>query len=117
HCGQYQVLEWENMLAQLDVAHPEKACFSCVSCGGIIEEHHRPQMLAGFQWRAHNPAAMREHRSFWIWSAYSLLQSWEQIAREWLKAKGDPASEKTFLNDTVGRAYETRGDGRPWEEL
>jgi len=117
HCGQYQVLEWENMLAQLDAAHPERACFSCVSCGGIIQEHHRPQMLAGFEWRAHNPAAMREHRSFWIWSAYSLLQSWEQIAREWLKAKGDPASEKTFHNDSLGKAYETRGDGRPWEEL
>ena len=117
HCGQHQILEWENMLAQLDAAYPEKACFSCVSCGGIIEEHHRPQMLAGFQWRAHNPQAMREHRSFWIWSAYSLLQSWEQIAREWIKARGDPASEKTFWNDTLGKAYETRGDGRPWEEL
>ena len=35
-----------------------------------IEEHHRPQMLAGFEWRAKNPAAMREHRSFYIWSAY-----------------------------------------------
>jgi len=117
HCGQHQILEWDNMLAQLDTAHPERACFSCVSCGGIIQEHHRPQLLAGFQWRAHNPQATREHRSFWIWSAYSLLQSWEQIAREWLKAKGDPASEKTFWNDTLGKAYETRGDGRPWEEL
>jgi phage terminase large subunit GpA-like protein len=101
----------------LDEAHPENACFSCIECGAIIEEKHRRQMLAGFVWRAHNPQAMREHRSFWIWSAYSLLQSWQQIAREWLKAKGDPASEKTFWNDTLGKAFETRGDGRPWEEL
>jgi phage terminase large subunit GpA-like protein len=83
----------------------------------LIEEFHRPQMLAGFEWRAANPTAAREHRSFWIWSAYSYLQSWSQIAREWLKAKGDPASEKTFWNDALGKAYETRGDGRPWEEL
>ena len=117
HCGQHQILEWDNMLAMLDAAHPERACFSCVSCGGIIQEHHRPQMLAGFQWHSHNPQAAREHRSFWIWSAYSPLQSWEQIAREWLKAKGDPASERTFWNDTLGRPYETRGDGRPWQEL
>jgi phage terminase large subunit GpA-like protein len=49
HCSHMQVLEWDNMLAGLDAAHPEHACFSCVSCGGIIEEHHRPQMLAGFE--------------------------------------------------------------------
>jgi phage terminase large subunit GpA-like protein len=117
HCGMMQVLEWSNMEAMLDPEHPERACFSCVSCGGVIEEHHRPQMLAGFEWRAGNPSAMREHRSFWLWSAYSYLQSWEQIAREWVKSRGDPAGEQVFYNDTVGRAYEIKGTGRPWEEL
>jgi phage terminase large subunit GpA-like protein len=115
HCSEMQILEWSNMEAMLDPEHPDRACFSCVSCGGIVEEHHRPQMLAGFEWRAHNPAAMREHRSFWIWSAYSYLQSWEQIAREWLKARGD--AEKTFSNDALGKPYEVKGTGRPWEEL
>ena len=47
HCSHMQVLEWDNMLAQLDPEHPEDACFSCIACGAIIEEHHRPQMLAG----------------------------------------------------------------------
>ena len=112
-----QVLEWNNFLANLDPNNPDEAHFVCDSCGAIIEEYHRPQMLAGFEWRAANPAAAREHRSFWIWSAYSYLQSWPQIAREWLKAKGDPASEKTFWNDALGKAFETRSDGRPWEEL
>jgi phage terminase large subunit GpA-like protein len=116
-CGQMQILEWDNMLAQLDPAHPESASFSCVACGGIIEERHRLQMLRGFKWRAHNPAAMSQHRSFWIWSAYSLLQSWEQIAREYLKTRGDPAGEQSFSNDTLGKAYEAKGIGRPWEEL
>jgi hypothetical protein len=61
----------------------------------VIEEHHRSQMLAGFEWRAMNGMARREHRSFWIWSAYSsYLQSWSRIAQEWLKARGDPASEQ-----------------------
>jgi phage terminase large subunit GpA-like protein len=117
HCSTMQVLEWENMLAQLDPNNPDAACFTCGACGCLVEEHHRPGMLAGFEWRAQNPAAAKDHRSFWIWSAYSYLQSWPQIAREWLRAKGDPAGEKTFYNDTPGKAYETRGDGRPWEEL
>ena len=117
HCGTYQILEPENFLANIDPANPDDAHFTCSSCGSVIEEFHRQEMLAGFEWRGHNPSAAKEHRSFWIWSAYSYLQSWPQIAREWLKAKGDPASEKTFWNDALGKAFEMRGDGRPWEEL
>jgi phage terminase large subunit GpA-like protein len=117
HCGHMQVLEWDNMLQNLDPEHPELAHFTCSSCGCEINEHHRPQMLKGFEFRAKNPRAMREHRSFWIWSAYSHLQSFERIAREWLKAKGDPAAEQTFLNDAAGKAYRAQGEARPWEEL
>lgn len=117
HCGEMQVLEWENMLAQLDPAKPEDAHFACVACGAAIEEHHRPQLLAGLQWRAHNESAKRAHRSFWIWSAYSYLQSWERIAREWLKARGDSAAEQTFLNDTAGKAYKAQSEAPPWEGL
>ncbi|AXS39256.1 terminase gpA endonuclease subunit [Breoghania sp. L-A4] len=119
HCGHMQVLVWSNMLENLDEEKPEAACFVCEGpeCGGVIEEHHRAQMLRELEWRAHNPRARREHRSFWIWSAYSILQSWERIARSWLKAKGDPASEQTFLNDVVGEAYQAQGEAPPWEEL
>jgi phage terminase large subunit GpA-like protein len=49
HCGEMFVLEWDNMLANLDPEHPEHAHFACDACGGVIEEHHRPQMLAGFE--------------------------------------------------------------------
>ncbi|TPV98879.1 MAG: hypothetical protein USCAAHI_01678 [Beijerinckiaceae bacterium] len=94
HCGEMQILEWENMRAGLDPAHPEDALVTSIECGAVIEERHRAQMLAGFEWRAHNAGAERNHRSFWLWSAYSYLQSWEQIAREWLRAHGDPASER-----------------------
>jgi len=117
HCDEFQVLEWENMLSGLDLDHPELAHFTCTACGCEIEEHHRPAMLARLEWRASNENARRQHRSFWIWSAYSYLQSFERIAREWLKASGDAASEQTFSNDTAGRAYRTKGESPPWESL
>jgi phage terminase large subunit GpA-like protein len=104
HCDEYQILEWANFVSD----KPDEAHFVCQRCGSIIEESDRPKMLASFEWRAHNPAAAKQHRSFWIWSAYSYLQTWPQIAREWLRAQGDPASEKTFWNDTLGLAYEAR---------
>lgn len=126
HCAHPQTLEWENFLANLDEDKPEDAHFSCEECGGLIEEHHRPVMFRAAKameakgenpWHAANPKAKRFHRSFSLWSAYSPLQRFEQIAREWLSARGDPASEQTFFNDTVGRAYRTLGEAPPWEGL
>jgi phage terminase large subunit GpA-like protein len=116
-CKYKQVLEWENMLEHLDPAKPEDAHFTCVSCGVEIREHHRKQLLSGLEWRAENPGAKRWHRSFWIWSAYSFLQTWEQIAREWFKSKGDADAEKTFANDTTGKAYRGASESPPWEKL
>jgi len=117
HCATMQILEWENMLATLNPDKPEDIHFTCVECGASIEEHHRSKMLAGAEWRAHNPAASRHHRSFQIWSAYSYLQSWELIAREYLRSRGHADSEQTFLNQTVGRAYRAESEAPPWEVL
>lgn len=128
HCGHMQTLEWENFQESIDEDQPEQAHFTCVAdgCGGVIEEYHRPQMFREARrreaegepaWRADRPSSKRVHRSFHLWSAYSLLQSFERIAREWLNARGDPASEQTFFNDTVGRAYRTLGEAPGWETL
>lgn len=117
HCQHMHVLEWENLLQNLDEEHPEAAHFTCPDCGVVIEDHHRPEMLRAGEWRAQNERAKREHRSFSIWAAYSLLISVERIARRWLKAKGDPASEQVFTNDVLGRAYEVQGEAPPWEAL
>lgn len=115
HCGHRHPLEWDNMLANLDEQHPERAHFTCPACGGVIEERHRPQMLAGGCWVAHNPGAAIV--GFYLWAAYSPLERWAAIAEAWLAAKGDPAKEQVFLNDMVGRAYEAAGESPPWESL
>ena len=117
HCDHMQVLEWGNMLACLDEERPQDAHFTCVECEKPIREADRARMLPRVEWRAANPKMMKLHRSFYLWSAYSFLQSWTQIALEWLKAKGDPAAEQVFLNDTVGQAYRAQGESPPWEGL
>lgn len=115
HCGFEHALDWENMLANLDEAQPEKAHFSCPDCGGVIEQKHRQWMVERGRWVAHNPGASVV--GFYLWSAYSPLQSWARIAEAWINAKGDPAKEQTFLNDVVGRAYEQAGEAPEWEKL
>jgi phage terminase large subunit GpA-like protein len=117
HCGHMQVLEWENMLAATDEKSPETAHFTCNQCNEKIEQHHRAEILRSLEWRPHNERARREHRSFYIWSAYTCLQSWERIYREWLRARGDTDSEKTFLNDTCGKAFRAASEAPPWEGL
>lgn len=117
HCGHEQTLEWENFLSNLDEKHPEKACFSCTACGGVIEEHHRTGMVAAGRWHAQAPENRRHHRSFYIWSAYAPTQSFERLAREWLKAKGDPETERVFMNDSVGRAWRAAEEAPPWKDL
>jgi phage terminase large subunit GpA-like protein len=117
HCETFQVLEWTNMAAVLDESRPETAHFTCTACGCEIREYDRPWMLARLRWVARNPSAKRVHRSFWIWGAYSLLQSWEGIARRWISAKGDPASEQVFTNDVLGLAWRAQGEAVPWESL
>lgn len=116
HCDEHQVLEWENLQSSIE-ADPDDPHFICRACGCEIRQHDLAAMKRRLEWRAENPKARGHHRSFWIWSAYSALQSWSRIAQEWLKAKGDPAKERVFFNDTLGLAYETKGEAPPWEEL
>ena len=115
HCDHYQPLEWENMLANLEEGKPESAQFTCVACGGVIEQKHRYQVVLRGRWVADNPGA--KSISFHLWSAYGPLMSWSRIADAWFKAKGDPEAERVFLNDVVGEAFEFKGEAPPWEDV
>ena len=114
-CGHMHALEWENLQAFIE-AHPDdEPCFTCPSCGYWIEQHHRAEMNRHGGWVAHSPEA--KVIGFYLWSAYSPLESWASIRDAWFKAKGDPASEQTFANDVVGRAYKSAGESPPWETI
>jgi phage terminase large subunit GpA-like protein len=80
-----------------------------------IHRHQLPDMLLAGRWVADNPGA--SIIGFHLWSAYSLLESWQRIAEAWIAAKGDPAKEQAFENDTLGRAYRAAGESPPWEGL
>jgi phage terminase large subunit GpA-like protein len=117
HCGHMQPLEPENFIANISDDHPERACFVCLAsdCGGVIEEKHRLRMVRAGQWVAHNPGA--PYPSFYIWAVYAPFRSWEDYARSWLAARGDPKSEQTWWNDVAGNAYELPGQAPDWEDL
>jgi phage terminase large subunit GpA-like protein len=115
HCGHRHPFDPHNFVANIDPDHPERACFTCPACGGVIEERHRSAIVAAGEWVAHNPGA--ERVSFYVWAAYAGLESWARIAHSWLAAKGDPTAEQVWWNDAAGQAYSLPGDSPPWGEL
>lgn len=116
HCGHEHPLEWENFKKSLeDGMDPLKAHFTCPECGGIIEHHHKEEMVKNGRWVAADPSSRVP--GFYIWSAYSPVFSWSRIAEEWFKAKDTPELEHRFMNDVVGLAYEQKGEAPPWKDI
>jgi len=113
HCGHRHALKWENF--HVDEEAPANSFFNCPDCGGIIEQIHRSDMLAAGIWVAQNPNGL--FPGFYLWSAYSPLESWGDIAERWLSAKGDPLAEQVFYNDDLGLAFEMTGVSPPWKDL
>ncbi|WP_404862082.1 phage terminase large subunit family protein [Georhizobium sp. MAB10] len=128
HCSELQELRWENMRDHLDPDRPETAHFVCIHCGCEIHERHRVWMVDpanGAHWVAKYPERARYHRSFHIWVAYSPLESWEALARAWVKVQsGGPddreksaGAEQVFWNDWLGLPFEVDNRAVAWEDL
>ena len=49
HCGDFGTLKYEAMLPP-SAATANRAAFVCEGCGGVLEEAHKPNMLAGGRW-------------------------------------------------------------------
>lgn len=47
-----------------------------------------------------------EHLAFHIWTAYSVMVTWEQIVKEFKAAQKDRSKLKTFVNTTLGETWE-----------
>lgn len=119
-CGELQVLTWANMLKTSEDGPASKACFSCISCGSLIEERHRSWIVDpanGAHWIAKFPDRKAHHRSFWIWSAYAPLMEWPRIFNQWEVRKGSPASEQVFTNDIAGEDFKGDSEGPDVEAL
>lgn len=116
HCDAMQPLLWENMEPHLREGDPASAEFECLSCGAMIEEKHRTDIVSRGAWVQGNPDG--DHPSFDIWSVYFALgKGWSDLVAKWFAVKGDPAGEQTFYNDELGLDYAVATTAPKWEEL
>ncbi|OQA30068.1 MAG: Phage terminase large subunit (GpA) [Betaproteobacteria bacterium ADurb.Bin341] len=109
HCGERQHLKWANVRWQKNGRRCASAWYACEECGAVIEEHHKPAMLAAGRWIAHNPGA--PWPSYHISALYSPLGlglTWAELADEWIDAQDDPAKLMRFVNTRLGETWADR---------
>lgn len=137
HCGAHQELVFNPDFADggykphgrlvWDPRLPETAKYQCAHCEQLIDERHKPQMLAerspdnpnGAYWHAcGDPKA--EVRGYSINALYAPLgwsPDWTEIARTFLESRKSREDFKTFVNTVLGQSWSERGQAPEAEVL
>ena len=106
HCGHRQALEWPGLHWSPDAS---EAWYACRECGAVIDEHHKPSMLAAGEWVPEHPERSGIRRGYHLNGLYypiGLGPRWRDLARMWIGAQNDPAKLKTFVNDRLAEPWE-----------
>lgn len=130
HCGEMQPLEWGGKDAghgiKWDVDEHGQATevvYVCRACSGMIEERHKPRMLAeanrmelaGDQvWFPEleddeEPHPNPTRIAFHITGLLSPWVSWAELVQEWLDAQGHPGKLQVFINTRLGEVWDAQG--------
>ena len=104
-CEEFQTLQWKNL--KWPEGEPELAYFMCEKNGCVISHSKKRWMVERGEWRPTAQGSPR-HVGFHIWAAYSYSPnaSWGALAAEFLEAKNDAESLKTFVNTVLGELWE-----------
>lgn len=106
HCGGSQRLKWANV--QWPEGEPEKAYYVCEFCGVCLQETDRHRMVRNGKWVATAP--FKGIAGFHISELYSPWSTWAQMAVEFLRAKKNPQTLKTWVNTSLGETWEDAGE-------
>lgn len=117
-CEVFQRIEWSRIRWDSDTSPPYLVC---EASGCIIEERHKPRMLAAGEWRATAESSDPLVRGYHLSALYSPLGwfSWRDARDDFLKAKRekDHARLKTWVNTVLGECWAEKGEAPPWEAL
>ena len=121
-CGHFDWLQWSagGWRGDEGIHHhivfenrdPATAAMKCSSCGAVVEERWKTEMLSRGEWRP--TAEPQEARTigFHVSSLYSPLgwKSWAECVAEFLDAKDDVFKLKVWVNTVLGETFEEEGD-------
>lgn len=104
HCGHDQALQWRGLHWSPDAS---EAWYACEECAAVIDEHHKPEMLARGHWvPTHPERRVRGYHMNALYRPIGLGVRWRDLAAMWLAAQDDPAKLKTFVNDRLAEPWE-----------
>ena len=135
HCSTHQVLEFggketDHGLKWLtdvpEKKQPETVKYHCKAChslfdyseyieadshGYYADEETNTKTYNGIDWfdLDDKPIETPLSVSFHLWAAYSHFSPWSRIVQDWHKAQKSPEELKSFVNTTLGEAWEEKG--------
>ncbi|SIT83505.1 phage terminase large subunit family protein [Pontibaca methylaminivorans] len=112
-CGDFSEILWESI--RWPEGRPDEAAWCCPSCGTLVPERRKPEIVAQGCWRPTRPE-VQGHAGFRLNALVSLHANaaWSKLATEFLTAKTDPTTLQTFVNTILGQGW--RGEGEEIEE-
>lgn len=115
-CEAFNEILWSNI--RWPDGEPENAYYVCPECGSIVEERHKPEMVAKGRWRATKPE-VKGHAGFRLNALIALLAnaSWGKLAQEFVAAKIDPSLLQVFVNTILGQGWNDAGEEIDDEEV
>lgn len=108
-CNDFHEIQWKDI--HWPEGKPEDAHWVCPGCGSVVEHKHKSTMVARGRWRITHPE-VTDHAGFRINALSSPIPAaaWGKLASEFLAAKGDPESLKTFVNLKLGEGWRSAGE-------
>jgi phage terminase large subunit GpA-like protein len=133
HCGDHQIIRWE----RIEKEGSDKGKLACVSCGVLIDHHHKRAMIRAGVWlktfegagkpgeivKPDEVATFRARSSegrqpsFWMSALYSPIKTWLDMVADFDAAKGDYRKEKKFCQQGLGEEYEEKGEAPAVDRL
>lgn len=110
-CGEYQILEWEQVVWDKDdagVPLPETARYECTHCKEPWSDGQRKKNCAKGHWQATAP------ENEWVAFRFNVLvspfaQPLKEYVQEWLSVQGDHFALQTFLNTKLCKWWKDQG--------
>jgi len=106
HCEHEQRLKWANV--QWPEGKPGEAVMVCTECGGVIEDKHKPKMVRNGKWIAELPGG--KIAGFHLNELYSPWRTFADVAEDFVEAKKNPETLKTWVNTSLGETWEEAGE-------
>lgn len=116
HCNHYQTLKFDNLIWDKTedkdlfgnvtgkIHHPETVKLKCENCNELIDEKNKSRMINSGKRICKHPERS-DHFGLHINRLYSLMSSWVDLVKEFLRCKNDRTKLQVFINTALAKTW------------